>query len=92
MMGDLTARDRAWLQVIDRLRSGVDTTTRSVADDADVSMDVAREVLHAAEDAGLYSRETDRDHIYRVDIGPLAEVQDDSYRRYIRDIIAESPE
>lgn len=53
-----TARDRAWLDVIDALRNHQNIQARGVADGAGVSTDTASRVLRVAEDAGLYERES----------------------------------
>lgn len=89
MTEEKTARDRAWLAVIDALRNGHDVRTDDIVDDADVSDQTARAVLRVAEDAGLFHRESPRAQTWMVDIGPLADVDDDGYRRAIQTLIAE---
>jgi hypothetical protein len=78
--------------VIDSLRVCEDTDARTIADRSGVSLDTARRVLQVAEDDGLFDRDGDHDHIYQVDVGPLAQVEDDEYRRLILDLLAESKE
>lgn len=93
-MVDVTPRDEAWLAIIDALRHGRDTDARTIADNAGVSIQTANRVLRVAENAepALFTRENERDHTFRVAVGPLADVSDPEYRRLIRTAISESPE
>jgi len=89
---NVTTRDKAWLDVIECLRASEDTDARTIADRAGVSLDTARRVLHVAEEDGLFDRDGDHDHIYKVDVGPLGDVADPEYRRAIATLIEEAKE
>lgn len=85
-----TKRDRAWLVVLDALTRGQDLTITEVAVVANVSDQTAGAVLQVAEEAGYLSRHKPGAQNWRVDIGPLADVDDDGYRRAIRTLIREA--
>lgn len=85
-----TARDRAWLAVIDLLAGAQPMTVRKIADGGNVHENTARAVLHVAEAYGVLSREKEHSHTYEPTIGPLGDVTDPEYRRAIRTLIAEA--
>jgi len=91
-MTDTTARDRAWLAVIDLLAGAQPMTVRQIAEGGNVHENTARAVLHAAEDYDVLERETEQGHTYYPTIGPLGDVADPEYRRAIRTLIAEAQE
>lgn len=91
-MSEPTARDRAWLAVIDLLADAQPMTVRQIADGGNVHENTARAVLHVAEDYGLLGRDSPQAHTYEPTIGPLGDVDDPEYRRAIRTLIAEAKE
>lgn len=88
-MSETTVRDRAWLVVIDALREQESITATDVQDRADVSRPVARGVLHAAEEDGLLTRESERSHTYEPAMWLIRAVEDPSYRRAVETLIEE---
>lgn len=89
-MSNATARDRAWLAVIDLLGDAAPMKVAQIARGGNVSDDTARSVLHVAEDYGLLERDSPQAHTYHPNIGPLGDVADPEYRRAIRTLIAEA--
>lgn len=61
---ELTARDKAWLVIISYLLTDEPITSTDIMNHADVSRDVARSALHAAESAELLQRHSPRAHTY----------------------------
>ena len=85
-----TARDRAWLSVIDLLGDAAPMTVTKIAEGANVHLNTARSVLHVAEAYGLLTRDTPQAHTYHPNIGPLANVANPEYRRAIATLIGEA--
>lgn len=85
-----TARDRAWLAVIDLLGDAAPMTVSKIATGANVHENTARSVLHVAEEYDLLERDSPQAHTYQPNIGPLGDVADPDVRRAIRTLIAES--
>lgn len=91
MIDDGTPRDRAWLVIIDALRNGHNVRIEDVAERADVSKGTAQAVVHVARDDDLLVRNAENGHWWQCDIGPLADTDDDSYKRAIQTLLEESP-
>ena len=91
-MTERTARDRAWLEVINALRNHQTLQASGVAERADVSSDTASRVLKVAENNGLIERESEQKHTYWPVIGPLGDVDDAEYQRLILDLLSEAKE
>ncbi len=62
---ELTARDKAWLVIISYLQADEPITSTDIMNLANVSRDVARGALHAAESVELFERHSPRAHTYK---------------------------
>jgi hypothetical protein len=75
-MSEPTSRDRTWLAVIDALRKGEQVRIVDVAYEAEDHMNSAQAVLHVAEEAGLFERDSPQAEWFTPSVGALAEVDD----------------
>jgi len=89
-MADMTARDRAWMVIIDALQNQSSIKSQDVMDRANISRPVAKRVLHAAEYNGLLKRETDHSHTYKPAMWLVRSIEDPSYQRAVETLIEEA--
>lgn len=89
-MTDETPRDRAWLAVVDLLADASSIQVDDIAQGGNVHPNTARAVLRVAETYDVLQRESSQAHTYHPTIGPLAHVDDPSYRRAIQTLIGEA--
>lgn len=78
MTVETTARDRAWLVVINALLNNEDLQTSDITEEADVSADTARAVLGVAEseEVGLFYRDSPRAQTWHSAVAPVVTLDD----------------
>jgi transcription initiation factor IIE alpha subunit len=63
-MNEKTQRDKVWVAVIDTLNAEETVTPKRISDETGVSVRTVRQVLHVAEEIGLFIRESEHANTY----------------------------